>query len=432
MGIEPKRYFSQDAELRVIGSALMDPQAIAKLAHLRADDFYNMAHRNIWDAIVDLGEVADWGTVTSWLERRELLKDVKALTGDLGIYLMTEAMGSIPTALNIERYAADVIDLARRRELTAALSAAAEANEKGTPLLSIGGKLTQAIAKMEPVGKEPTLADTIAEYSAEREAERDGTKTMGIPSGIGDLDRLCNGWRAGNLMVVSGATGGGKTTLKINFAVAALKRKYKTMFLGMEMGESEIVGKFVACISGVATGHPDLRAMTPAKWDAEYEGINTLAGYPLIVRSVPGITLSGIAEMIHKENTKGQVGLVIVDYLQLMGTEGSNRNESRATQIGAITRGLKALAGQAKCAIILSSQLNRGTDGEPQLKDLKESSSIEQDANIVLMIHDPQDKANPASRTLFIRKNRNGPTGVVSLSARLDISRMVGAERESR
>lgn len=432
MGIEPKKFFSQDAELRVIGSALMDPQAIAKLSSLRADDFYNMAHRNIWDAIVDLGEAADWGTVASWLERRELLKDVQALTGDLGIYLMTEAMQSIPTALNIERYAADVIDFARRRELNAALSAAAEANTKGTPLHAIGGKLVQAVAKMEPVGKEITLADSIAEYSSEREAERDGIKTMGIPSGIGDLDRACNGWRPGNLIVVSGQTGGGKTTLKINFSVAALRRKHKTMFLGMEMSEPEIIRKFVACISGVATGHPDLRAMTPEKWDAEYAAINTLSGYPLIVRSVPGITLSAIAEMIHKENTKGQVGMVIVDYLQLMGTEGNSRNESRATQIGTITRGLKALAGQAGCAIILSSQLNRGTDGEPQMKDLKESSSIEQDANIVLMVHDPQDRANPSSRTLFIRKNRNGPTGMVPLFARMDISRMVGAERETR
>lgn len=427
-----ERFTDNEAELRVIGSALLDPEAISRLSHLRADDFYAMAHRNIWDAVVDLGKFADWGTIKTWLARHSILEEVEAVTGSVDVYLMN-AIQSIPTALNIEAYAGQVIDLARRRALNNALSAAATANFRGDPIQTIGGKIISSLTGMEPASKRPTLADAIAEYSAEREAERDGTKTIGIPSGIGNLDRMTNGWKPNDLVVVAGPTGGGKTTLMLGYVLESCKRGHKSMFLSLEMTNAEIIRKAVAHISGVNTGHEALRAMTPEKWEAEQAAMNILAGYPFIPIETPGITVAGIAELVHKENTRGQVGVVVVDYLQIMGIEsGGARGESRANEIGAITRKLKALAGQARCAIILGSQLNReaGMAGEPQLRHLKESGSIEQDANKVLMIHDPEDKSSPLARTLFLRKNRNGPIGAVPLIARLDISRMVGAERE--
>lgn len=430
----PLPYVNLDAERRVIGSALLDPETIASLT-IQSDDFASEAHRHIWDAITDLGKFADWATVKAWIERHRVLGEVEPLTGDVGIYLMTDAMQSIPTALNIARYAEDVIDLARRRALNAALEKALNDNAKGRPLTEIGGKVTASLAAIEPASKAQTLSEAIAEYSAEREAERDGTKTSGIPSGIGDLDRLTNGWRPGNLIVVAGASGGGKTTLMLSFALEAAKRHHKVMFIGMEMANKEIIRKAVAHISGVATGHDALSSMNPQKWDAEQDAMSRLATFRFIPIDAPGITVGGVAELIHKENTKGQLDLVIVDYLGAMAPEGGgNRNESRANQIGNITRALKALAGQAKCAIILGSQLNREflPGVEPELFHLKDSSSIEQDANMVLMIYDPRDKASPLSRTLFLRKNRNGPTGDVPLIARLDVSRMIGKERESR
>jgi replicative DNA helicase len=205
-----RQFTNPEAELRVIGSALIDPEAIGKLTALRPDDFANMAHRNIWDALIDLGPVADWATVKTWLDRRAILADVEALIGPVEVYLLSAAQ-LIPTALNIDGYAADVVDMARRRELNAALSAAATANFKGEPLPAISSKIVQTMARIEPAEKRQTLADAIAEYSAEREGERDGTRTGGIPSGIGDLDRLTNGWKPGNLIVVAGPTGGGKT-----------------------------------------------------------------------------------------------------------------------------------------------------------------------------------------------------------------------------
>ena len=428
-----RQFTNSEAELRVIGSALIDPEAIGKLSTLKADDFANMAHRNIWDALVDLGPVADWATVKTWLDRRAILADVEALIGPVEVYLLSAAQ-LIPTALNIDGYAADVVDMARRRELNAALSAAATANFKGEPLPAISSKIVQTMARIEPAEKRQTLADAIAEYSAEREGERDGTRTGGIPSGIGDLDRLTNGWKPGNLIVVAGPTGGGKTTLKLGFALNAAKRGHKVLYIGLEMSNAEIIRKAVADISGVDTGHSAVRAMTPEKWDEEHKAMNRLAGLPFVPVEAPGITIGGVTELVHKENAKGQIGLVVVDYLQAMGIEsGTSRGESRATQIGTVTRTLKALAGQAGCAILLGSQLNResGQSGEPQLYHLKESSSIEQDANMVMMIYDPEDKLRPNTRTLFLRKNRSGPVGAVPLVVRLDLSRMTGAERET-
>ena len=428
-----QRFSDLDTERRVIGSALMDPEAIVKVGHLKPDDFYGMAHRNIWEAILDLGKSSDWSTVKGWLERRDLLKGVEELTGPVDSYLM-HAGDIIPTALNIERYAADMIELARRRELHAALDEALNANYKGKPISAIGNRISSTLANMEPAGKDETLADVIAAYSAEREAERDGTKTMGIPSGIGDLDRWTNGWRPGNLVVVTGPSGGGKTTMMVGFAMEAAKRKHKALFLSLEMSATEIVRKATAYISGVPTGHDAVPAMTPQRWEDEYDGLNTLAGYPFLVKDTPGITIGGVAEAIRKESAKGHVDLVVVDYLGAMTPEGGgNRNESRANQIGNITRTLKALAGQMKCAIILGAQLNReaGMSEEPQLRHLKDSSNVEQDANMVLMLHDQADKLRPTARTLFLRKNRNGPTGAVPLTARLDISRIKGTEQES-
>lgn len=430
----PRPFTSDEAELRVIGAALIDPQAIAKLTNLRADDFYLGSHRNIWDAIVDLGEAADWGTVSTWLERRSLLEEVQALTGPLDIYLSTVAMRSVPTALNIEAYAAQVIELARRRELNNALSSAATANFKGESLPAIGGKLVQTMAKMEPEGKRPSLADILSDYSAEREAERDGTKTMGIPSGIGDLDRMTNGWKPGNLITIAGPTGGGKTTLLLGFALEAAKRGHKTVFVSLEMSNIEIMRKATAFVAGVNTGHSNIRGMRPEHWDAEHDAMNKIAGWPFIPVEAPGITAGGICELVHKENTRGQIGLVVADYVQIFGTESAgSRGESRATQIGVMTRMLKALAGQAKCAVMIGAQLNRefGQGGEPALHHLKESSSIEQDSNIVAMLFDPEDKAKPGARTLFVRKNRNGPVGLVPLMARFDLSRITGAARET-
>lgn len=429
----PRPFTSSESELHVIGAALIDPPAIAKLSHLRADDFYVGAHRNIWDAIVDLGEAADYATVRSWLERRSLLAEVEAITGPADTYLIG-ATTTVPSALNIEAYAAQVIELARRRELNNALSNAATANYKGEPLASIGGKLVQTMAKMEPTGKRPSLADVLADYSAEREAERDGTKTMGIPSGIGDLDRMTNGWKPGNLITIAGPTGGGKTTLLLGFALEAARRGHKTIFISLEMSNIEIMRKSVACVAGVNTGHSNIRAMTPQHWDSEQEAMNKIAGWPFIPIEAPGITAGGIAEIVHKENTRGQIGLVVADYVQIFGTEqAGSRNESRATQIGVMTRMLKALAGQARCAVMIGAQLNRefNQGGEPYLHHLKESGSIEQDSNIVAMLYDPEDKTKPNARTLFVRKNRNGPVGAVPLMARFDLSRIVGAARET-
>lgn len=422
-----------EAELRVIGSALLDPQAIAGISNLKPDDFTSVAHQNIWAAMTDLGQGADYGTIAAWLDRHRLLAETEQLTGPVGIYLMTEAMMTVPTALNIQRYAADVIDLSRRRALNAALELAHNLNTKGDPLHAIGSRVMETLARMEPAEKQQTLTEAIAEYSAGREAERDGTTTGGIPSGIGDLDRLVNGWRAGHLITIAGPTSGGKTTLALTFAIEAAKRKYRVLYIGLEMSNEEMIQKAVSNIAGVDTSHPGLPKMTPAGWEKEHEAMNILDRLPFLPLEKPGISVGGVVELVHKENAKARVNLVVVDHLQSMDMSGGGRNESRANQVGLVTSKLKALAGQAKCAVVLLSQLNRESwaADEPNLNHLKDSSSIEQDSNVVMMVHDPKNLANPMARTLFLRKNRGGPVGAVPLMVRWDLSRMTGESRET-
>lgn len=418
-----------DNERQLIGSLLTTPGEIAEAAGIvRAEDFHAEQHRATFAALVRLGMSADVMTVRDAMTRAGA-KDAPT-EGELA-GMMAEAV----YVGNWEHHARAIADNATRRRLIDACGTVARAAfDPTTPAAEV---LSMAAQEMTRAGDgvardRPNLQQIAADYMARREVEiaADGQPT-GIPSGLADLDRITNGWRPGQLVTIAGPTGSGKSTLMLQCALHAAQTGRRVLILTLEMEEVEIMAKLVACCGRVNNTHGARPNM-----DRETRATNTITRLPLAIRYTPGATVGEVMTECHREkSTHEALDLVVVDYVQIMGTP-QERGQTRAAAIGAITRELKTLAGKLGAAILLGSQLNRegsafesGPPPVPQLHHMRESGSIEQDSSVVLMLHDPQEKTNPDLRALWVRKQRSGPKNVnVDLFAKFGYSRFEEGE----
>ena len=427
-----------ESERQLIGALLIDPTVIVQAAaQVKPSDFYVWEHARLFEAITQLGEMADRLTVEQALQRmpatdgkHENARDeIVATTKETIDARLAKMMGDVVSAMNWPKHAEGVTDQAlRRRLLTYANNVASMANDQQRPaaeLVDVAmAELTKAAADQR--GGHLSMQEIGNEYWAEREREwANGGKPTGIPSGLIDLDRMTNGWRPGQLVTVAGPTSSGKTTLMLHMALHAARRGRRVLVLTLEMDGKEIMRKLVANMGQLETS-----AKATPNHDKEQAAMNAVLQLPIEVRYMPGATVGEIVAECHRERAKqGKLDLVVIDYLQIMGTF-QDRGQTRAAAIGAVTRELKAQAGKLGAAILIGSQLNRegsaGWDGkapEPQLHMLRESGDIEQDSSIVLMLHDPKDDTFKGLRHIFVRKNRNGETGEVKVAAFMEQSR---------
>ena len=417
-----------EMERSVIGALLAAPEMLAQVRPILTPGMFSIeGNGTIYQAIIETGELSDITTVTERLRQSGRLTVAELTTGPIVAYL-AGAMTEIASALNVRAYAEIVYEAWRRRVAMDELSKAATAISSGRKADEVSAALSRALVEgASKRGDDPTITDILAAYDADREKERDGKSTAGILTGIHALDSITDGWRPGKFVVVAGRPGEGKTTLMLNFAARAAKKGHRTVVFSLEMGEKEIMRKLVADVAGVNTTHAAAKQMTPEAWDKENEAKNTINRWPLHLPSGLGYTVDDIAAKVHRLNMRGNpIGLIIVDYLQLMSS--GQRTGNRVEEVSIITRGLKALAMTLQVPIIAGSQLSRAVaDGEPKLEHLRESGSIEQDADIVAMLHNPNTPGQPNTRELFIRKNREGAAGKVPLIAQFHISRFAGA-----
>jgi len=432
---------SDESETQLIGALLIEPAYIAQATALvKPSDFYLWEHTRIFEAITRLGELADNLTVEQTLAKMPAADDkyanaaaeIAASHGQsIDVYLTlmraeSQLRGYVP---NWEYHAREVADQALRRRLLAyANDVASMANDQQRPAAEMVGVAMAELAKAaaDQHGGRRTMQEIAAAYWAEREIEwANKGKPTGIPSGLADLDRLTNGWRPGQLVTVAGPTSSGKTTLMLQMALHAARQGRRVLVLTLEMVEEEIMRKLVA-----NQGRLDTSPTATPNPDAELIANNAVAQLPIRVAYIPGPTVADVVAECHRERAKhGRLDLVMVDHLQIMATP-QERGQTRAAALGAITRELKAQAGKLGAAILMGSQINRegaaGANGPaavPQLAMLRESGNIEEDSTMVLMLHNPEEKTAPALRTLYVRKNRNGPTGKVDLIAKLAESR---------
>ena len=422
---------SHEAESSVLGGLLLDNGAWDRVGDVLVDaDFYRFEHRLVYGAIGKLvaeSKPADVITVHEELQRQGKSDEVGGLA-----YLNSLAQ-YVPSASNIRRYAEIVRERSILRQLVSASDdiATSAFNTQGRPVAKI---LDDAEGKIFKIGEQSSrmkqgfqAMDSLVVQLLDRVQEMadNPNDVTGVPTGFIDLDRMTAGLQPGDLVVLAARPSMGKTAFAINIAEhVALHEQLPVAVFSMEMGASQLAVRIVGSIGRIDQGHLRTGKLTDEEWPRLTEAIERLRNVSLHIDETPGLTPSELrANARRLARQCGKLGLIVVDYLQLMSGSSSG-DENRATELGEISRGLKALAKELQCPVIALSQLNRSveqrTDKRPMMSDLRESGAIEQDADIIMFIYRDdyynKDSREPGVAEIIIGKQRNGPTGTVKLA----------------
>jgi replicative DNA helicase len=394
-------------------------------------DFYRYEHRLIYSAIgalINANKPADVITVFEHMQSQGRAEEVGGLA-----YLNSLAQ-YVPSASNIRRYAEIVRDRSILRKLVSASDEIATNafNTKGRAVSEIVDESEQKIFNIGEQGKRNSQGfqgmDTLVVKLLDRVQEMadNPNDVTGVPTGFYDLDRMTAGLQAGDLVVLAARPSMGKTALAINIAEhVALNEGLPVAVFSMEMGAAQLAVRIVGSIGRIDQGHLRTGKLTDEEWPRLSEAIEKLRTISLHIDESAGLTSSELRANARRLSRQcGQLGLIVVDYLQLM-SGNSSEGENRATELGEISRGLKMLAKELKCPVIALSQLNRSVeqrpDKRPMMSDLRESGAIEQDADIIMFIYRDEYYTKEACKEpgvaeIIIAKQRNGPTGTVKLA----------------
>ena len=423
---------SVEAESSVLGGLLLDNGAWDRVADLLGEgDFYRYEHRLVFDAISGLVNASRPADVITVFEHLRSLGKAEEV-GGLG-YLNSLAQ-YVPSAGNIRRYAEIVRERSILRKLVSASDEIATNafNPQGRPVASIVDEAEQKIFNIGEQGSRLKRGfqamDTLVVDLLDRVQEMadNPNDVTGVPTGFYDLDRMTAGFQAGDLIVLAARPSMGKTALAINIAEnVALQEGLPVAVFSMEMGAAQLAVRIVGSIGRIDQGHLRTGKLTDEEWPRLTEAIEKLRTISLHIDESAGLTSSELrANARRLARQCGQLGLIVVDYLQLMSGSASS-DENRATELGEISRGLKMLAKELKCPVIALSQLNRSVetrpDKRPMMSDLRESGAIEQDADIIMFIYRDEYYTKDACKEpgvaeVIIAKQRNGPTGTVKLA----------------
>jgi replicative DNA helicase len=423
---------SLEAESSVLGGLLLDNSAWDRVGDLvKEGDFYRHEHQLVFAAIAQLVNTSKPADVITVFEQLQNLGKAEVVGGL--VYLNSLAQ-YVPSAANIRRYAEIVRERAiLRKLLTASDEIATNAfNPQGKTVAKI---LDEAEQKIFNIGEEGSRMkqgfqgmDTLVVDLLDRvqEMSENPNDITGVPTGFYDLDRMTAGFQAGDMIVLAARPSMGKTALAINIAEhVALNEGLPVAVFSMEMGASQLAVRIVGSIGRINQGHLRTGKLTDDEWPRLIEAIEKLRNISLHIDETPGLTPSELrANARRLARQCGKLGLIVVDYLQLMSGSSSASGENRATELGEISRGLKMLAKELQCPVIALSQLNRSveqrTDKRPMMSDLRESGAIEQDADIIMFIYRDEyynkDSKEPGVAEIIIGKQRNGPTGTVKLA----------------
>jgi replicative DNA helicase len=423
---------SIEAESSVLGGLLLDNGAWDRAGDLLTDsDFYRYEHKLIYAAIgalVNASKPADVVTVYEHLQSLGKADEIGGLA-----YLNALAQ-YVPSAGNIRRYAEIVRERSILRKLVSASDEIATNafNPQGKPVDRI---LDEAEQKIFNIGEEGSrmkqgfqgMESLVVQLLDRVQEMADNPNDItGVPSGFYDLDKMTSGLQAGDLIILAARPSMGKTSLAINIAEhVALNEGLPVAVFSMEMGASQLAVRIVGSIGRIDQTHLRTGRLTDEEWPRLTEAIEKLRTISLHIDETPGLTVSELrANARRLARQCGKLGLIVVDYLQLMSVSAGMSDENRATAIGEISRGLKMLAKELQCPVIALSQLSRGvesrTDKRPMMSDLRESGAIEQDADVIMFIYRDdyynKDSKEPGVSELIISKQRNGPTGTVKLA----------------
>ncbi len=427
------------AEQAVLGAMLTSKDAIADvLERVKPEDFYKPAHELIFDSIIDLysrGEPADAVTVAAELEKKGELTRAGDYT------YLADLLASISVAANAGYYAQIVHDKAVLRRLVDASIKIAQLGYQGEGEVDkIVDEAQQTIYKVtDGRGSEDykPLKDLLEPTFDEIEALNSHSDVLtGVPTGFAELDELTNGLHAGQMIIIAARPAMGKSTLALDIArSASIKNKLTTAFFSLEMSQMEIVMRLLSAEANVKLKHIRNGGMTNEDWDRLQRKLGSIEDAPLFIDDSPNLTMMEIRAKARRLKQRHDLKLVIIDYMQLMSS--GRRVESRQLEVSEFSRQIKLLAKELEIPVIALSQLNRGPemrqDRKPMLSDLRESGSLEQDADIVLLLHreDAYDRDSPrvGEADMIVAKNRNGPTSTIVTSFQGHLSRFVDMPR---
>jgi replicative DNA helicase len=423
-----------DAEQSVLGSMLISKDAIADVnEQIGGADFYRPAHETIYDAIVDLygrGEPADPVTVSAELNRRGELGRVGGAP-----YLHTLS-ASVPIAANAGYYATIVREKAILRRLVDAGTKIAQMGYAGEgdvdQTVDVAQQEIYAIGEKRQQEDYAPLSAIMEGTLDEIEAISNHDGSSGVPTGFADLDELTNGLSGGQMVIVAARPAVGKSTLALDFCRAAsVHNNLTSVMFSLEMSRNEITMRLLSAEAKVPLNHMRKGEMSEDDWNKLVPKMGQVSSAPMFIDDSPNMTMMEIRSKARRLKQRHDLRLVVIDYLQLMSS--GKKVESRQVEVSEFSRQIKLLAKELDVPIVALSQLNRGpeqrSDKRPMMSDLRESGSIEQDADIVMLLHREdvyeKESARAGEADIIVAKHRNGPTRDVTVSFQGHYSRFV-------
>jgi len=424
---------SLEAEQAVIGGLLLDNTAFDRVADLlRPDDFYRGDHRQIYTAITSLIDKAHPADVVTVHEALSTIGKAEEIGGL--IYLNRLAQDT-PSAANIRRYAEIVRDRAILRRLIAVADDIANQalNPQGRDTRSL---LDEAESKIFNINEEgargrsgfqslPDLLSQVVDRIGQLYDQSNHSGITGVPTGFTDLDKMTSGFQPGDLVIVAGRPSMGKTAFSLNIGEhVAVDQSLPVAVFSMEMGATQLAMRMVCSVGRLDQQRVRTGQLVDDDWPRLTNAIQKMQDSQLYIDETPGLNALELRSRARKLSRQcGQLGLVIVDYLQLMSSASAS-GENRATEISEISRSLKGIAKELQCPVIALSQLNRSLEQRPNkrpvMSDLRESGAIEQDADVIIFIYRDEvynpDSPEKGTAEIIIGKQRNGPIGTVRLT----------------
>ncbi|AZN38849.1 replicative DNA helicase [Paenibacillus albus] len=431
---------NMEAEQAVLGAVLLQAEAlITSMERVKSEDFYLPSHQLIFEAMIELGEASqpiDLVTLTAYLQDHQQLEEIG------GVSYLAKLANSVPTAANVDYYAQIVEEKSMLRRLirtaTNIVSNGYAAAEDVGSMLSEAESRILEISNRRSSSGFISIRDVLMEVFEKVEflyTNKGGSS--GIPSGFTDLDKMTAGFQRSDLIIIAARPSVGKTAFALNVAQnVGVRAKETVAIFSLEMSAAQLVQRMICAESNVDAGRMRTGYLEGDDWEKLTMAIGSLSEAQIFIDDTPGITVADIRAKCRRLKKERGLGMILIDYLQLISGRGK-AGENRQQEVSEISRTLKQIARELEVPVIALSQLSRGVeqrqDKRPMMSDLRESGSIEQDADIVAFLYrdDYYDKESEKKNIIeiIIAKQRNGPVGTVELAFLKSFNKFVGLDR---
>lgn len=431
---------NQEAEQAVLGAILLQSEAlITAMERVQVEDFYLPGHQHIFEAMIELNEVnqpIDLITLTSHLQDKKLLDEVG------GVSYLARLANAVPTAANVDYYAQIIEEKSMLRRLirtaTQIVTESYAGDDDVSALLSDAERKILEISNQRSSSGFIAIKDVLMEvYEKVENLNMNQGGTTGIPSGFQDLDKMTAGFQRSDLIIVAARPSVGKTAFALNIAQnVGVRAKETVAIFSLEMSAAQLVQRMICAESNVDATRLRTGSLEDDDWEKLTMSIASLSEAEIYIDDTPGVTVADIRAKCRRLKKERGLGMILIDYLQLIHGRGK-AGESRQQEVSEISRTLKQIARELEVPVIALSQLSRGVeqrqDKRPMMSDLRESGSIEQDADIVAFLYrdDYYDKESEKKNIIeiIIAKQRNGPVGTVELVFLKNFNKFVSYER---